>query len=175
MKATAPSLILMIIIAAFSSNCVSYHNQWYNVSIDPAENVTIDVFAQTLGPTPIKIMDTEDDCINVSISYYREPVFRQFRNNSSLKIYTEVTYADHSDGNGASIFIYLPGNSSYNININNAALESTRYGKDSETMVKYSKGNITVNVNDPKYTPTRDPQYYPANNSAVIHPVINYK
>lgn len=121
---------------------------WYNESFDPAPNTTITISAATLGANPIWILDSDSDKINISIAYCTPARFDHYMAEDHLNITASAIYAnDWTQGVGADIYVYLPGNVNYTVIVKNlAATDSPNniYKKGSQTTVRYTKGNITV-------------------------------
>jgi hypothetical protein len=159
-------VILILLLSTAVCNCcgcldliglskLNHPRQWYNESFDPsgAPNVTVRISAMALGDTPIRVLDSYSDKINISVLYYTAPKFDDYRHRDN---YTVAAYAhydnDWTQGVGADIYVYLPGNASYTVNIRNmAAGNNSAYDDGSPLLVNYTLGNLTVWLNDPAH------------------------
>lgn len=151
--------ILIIIIFTTVTNCVclsfvglnslNYPRQWYNTSYDPSPNTTIRLRAMAIGDTPIHILDSDSDKINISIFYYYKPEYDDYRRGDNYTIAVYTDYNDWAQGVGADIFMYLPGNVNYTLNIRDlAGGDSSIYRNGSPLLVNYTKGTPTIWYND---------------------------
>lgn len=144
-----PLFMILLIVFTFSSNCISCcvspGKIWYNVSVEPAKNVTIDIYSFTIGDGQVNILDSEDDNISISVSYLNEPRFMQYRDNDNLSIYTGISYpGGRSAGVGADVYVYIPENATYALNLYHPAGIKM-------PIENYSKSNVTI-VNDIRIT-----------------------
>ena len=150
---------MIILMFTVVSNCVclsfvglnslNYPRQWYNTSYDPSPNTTIRLRAMTIGDTPIHILDSDSDQLNVSIYYYYEPEYDYYRRGDNFTIAVYTDYNDWAQGVGAEIFFFLPGDVNYTFNIRHmAAGDSSVYRQRSPLIVNYSKGTPTIWYND---------------------------
>lgn len=132
------SILITAVVAVFSSNCTSSSKNWYNVSVAPAENVTIDVYLLTAGHGKTVFMDSEENRINISIDYVNRPIFKQYRDNDNLSLYTAISYpGSASAGIGADMLIYIYRNATYSFNIfQNAGVN--------QAILNYSSSNVTI-------------------------------
>lgn len=151
--------MIIIVMLTAVSNCVclsfvglnslNYPRQWYNTSYDPSPNTTIRLRAMTIGDTPIHILDSDSDKINISIYYYYAPEYDYYRRGDNFTIAVYTDYNDWAQGVGADIFMYLPGNVNYTLNIRHlAAGDSGVYQKRSPLLVNYTKGTPIIRYND---------------------------
>jgi hypothetical protein len=102
------------------------------------------------GNTPIRILDSDSDKINFSVFYYRASDFKEVKHEDD-SIIAMYTYSDNdgAKGIGADIYLSLPGNANYTVNIwNMAAGDSSAYKNASMLMVNYTRGNLTFWLND---------------------------
>ncbi len=158
--------ILILIMATVVVNCVclsfvglnslNYPRHWYNASFDQASapNVTVLISAKALGDTPIYVLDSDSNLINISVFYYTAPVFKDIWHNDNLTIAAFAHYtSDWTEGVGADIYVYLPGSANYTMNIENWAAPHTDsvYTKSSPMLANYTRGNLTVWLNDPAH------------------------
>lgn len=145
---------VLLVVATSVANCcclgmvglnsLNYPRQWYSESFDPAsaQNVLIRISAMTMGKNPILITDSDSDKITISILYYNAPQFKDYRHGDNYTIAAYASYlSDWTNGIGADIIVYLPGNANYTVNIRNM---------DTRTLptINYTRGNLTYWVND---------------------------
>lgn len=131
-------VVFIIIIATFSSNCATPSKQWFNASVEPAENVTIYLDLLTIGDGKTIFVDAKDYAINLSVNYVNKPSFEQYRDNDNLSIFTKISYGDSNDARiGADMLIYVPENATY-------TFYYYTFGGINQTIINNSKSNITI-------------------------------
>lgn len=145
----------MLICVVVSINCVStdsskrfnYSNYTFNYSA--SKNVTINMDVETLGNTPIRIMESNSSNIGILIYYAWKPDVADSGDNNCRDINLKVIYPTDAMYVGADIFLYLPDNASYDITIYNLANNPSSIWKNgSNTTIGEFKGPIKIVVNN---------------------------
>ncbi|WP_424359066.1 hypothetical protein [Methanocella sp. MCL-LM] len=156
-KTCAALSVFTIVVALAGCVCLgplNYPKHWYNASFDPAPDNTINIRVMALGDSPIKIVEEHSDQISIAICYYIPAKFDHHLSGDNLEIVASAMYDnDWTQGVGADVYIYLPKNGNYTLNIYNMAADnSSVYRKNSQITVEYA-GNVTVWVNDYEHLP----------------------
>ena len=154
--------ITIVVLSIASVNCVlckQYPKTDYSYNHTAAKNVTIDLSAYTIGDTPIKIIESPSDDIEILIQYLWHPDKVEFNGNSTdLNIVIIVeAYADNLH-NGANIFIYLPDNASIQrlYRQHGCPRDMSVYKGNSQTTVGKFKGPIDLTINSQVYYSSLD-------------------
>jgi hypothetical protein len=148
-------VFLCIILTLISVNCIStdhskqfkYYNYTYNHSA--SQNVTVDLRASVLGATPIWILESSSNNIELIVYYMGEPRVKFIGDNKNLYVNMDVAYPTDAWNVSAKIFLYLPNNANYSINIRNDAVDFNSVWKDeSKTTIGNFTGPILIDVNN---------------------------
>ena len=103
----------------------------------------------TIGDTPIHILDSDSNRLNISIYHYYMPKYDYYRSGDNYTIAVYTDYNDWAQDVDSEIFIYLPGSVNYTLYIwHLAGSDSSVYRKGSPLLVNYTKGTPVIWYND---------------------------
>ena len=125
--------------------------QWYNYSYEPSQNVTIEMIIHTVGPEPITILDSNSGKVTFSVFTpgYNKPEIYPDINETDMDLDFRLFGASDAyyPGIKTDTIVYLPRGPNYTMTINNGA----GHPNESRIVSKYTGGNLTLWINDPKH------------------------